>query len=89
MIRYCITALLPLCFILLSVGFRQMAGPYSGRSIDPEYIYFVSGLSMGNGIPDVAHIDNPGTPLQLIGAAVLDYTGILKGRKCHFQISFF
>jgi hypothetical protein len=70
MLRYLITALLPLCFVLLSVGYRQMAGPYSTQSINPEYIYFISGLSMGNGIPDVAHVDNPGTPLQVLAALV-------------------
>jgi hypothetical protein len=65
-----ILGILPLAFLLCGFIFREMASPYSQRSIDPEYIYFISALSMGSGIPDVAHIDNPGTPLQVLGAIV-------------------
>lgn len=61
-------AITPLLFVAMSSWFREMAGPYSRRSIDPEYIYFISSLSMANGIPDVQHVDNPGTPLQVLGA---------------------
>lgn len=65
-----ILGILPLAFVLCGFIFREMASPYAQRSIDPEYIYFISALSMGTGIPDVAHIDNPGTPLQVLGAIV-------------------
>lgn len=65
-----ILGIIPLAFLLCGFIFREIASPYAQRSIDPEYIYFISALSMGSGIPDVAHIDNPGTPLQVLGAIV-------------------
>ena len=59
-------AIFPILYILLGYYFQEMTGLYSLRSIDPEYIYFISGLSVANGQLELGHIDNPGTPLQFL-----------------------
>lgn len=56
--------IIPLLYVALGLYFQQLTGLYSLRSIDPEYIYFISGLSVANGHLELGHIDNPGTPLQ-------------------------
>ena len=76
-----ILGILPLAFLLCGFIFREMASPYAQRSIDPEYIYFISALSMGSGIPDVAHIDNPGTPLQVLGAIVFRVVWLFESKR--------
>ena len=56
--------LIPSLYLVIGIYILQMTGIYSLRSIDPEYIYFISGLSVANGHLELGHIDNPGTPLQ-------------------------
>lgn len=42
-------------------------GPYYLRSIDPEYMYVISGLNCATlDFNRIGHIDHPGTPLQLL-----------------------
>lgn len=60
----------PLLYMFLGSYFHQIIGLYSLRSADPEYIYFISGLSLANGKFMLGHIDNPGTPLQYLAALV-------------------
>lgn len=59
-----------LIYTLLGIYIQQLTGLYSLRSIDPEYIYYISGLSVANGHLELGHIDNPGTPLQYFLAIV-------------------
>ncbi|MCX6234517.1 MAG: hypothetical protein NT175_07310 [Bacteroidetes bacterium] len=40
------------------------------RNVDPEYAYLTNGLYMSLGHLNVYHIDNPGTPLQIVVAFV-------------------
>ncbi|MCE4563601.1 hypothetical protein INQ51_04705 [Maribellus sp. CM-23] len=56
--------IVPLLYACLGIYIQQLTGLYSLRSIDPEYIYYISGLSVANGHLQLGHIDNPGTPLQ-------------------------
>jgi len=46
-------------------------GPfYLGTNNDPDYTYLLNSLNLARGLP-VFHVDHPGTPVQLLGAAVL------------------
>jgi hypothetical protein len=56
--------IIPALYIFFGNYVQQIVGMYSLRSIDPEYIYYISGLSVANGHLELGHIDNPGTPLQ-------------------------
>lgn len=58
--------ILPLLYALAGFHFNLLIGSYSLRNMDPEYIYFMSGLGIANGHLHLGHFDNPGTPLQLI-----------------------
>jgi len=60
----------PLLYFIVGSYFRSLLGNLSLRSCDPEYIYFMSGLTVADGVIKVGHIDNPGTPLQLLVALV-------------------
>ena len=53
----------PFAYFFLGSYVHQVIGLYSLRSADPEYIYFISGLSIADGKFMLGHIDNPGTPL--------------------------
>ena len=68
-----VLALVPILgsWLLKTVVWRR---PFWIFHFDPETIYFYSGLSLLRGrIPP--NIDNPGTPLQLISAAIAALTG--------------
>ena len=60
----------PFAYFFLGSYIHQIIGLYSLRSVDPEYIYFINGLSLANGKLMLGHIDNPGTPLQYLAAMV-------------------
>jgi hypothetical protein len=70
--RCCLTlAVLPICLFVLSWVFRSIKGPYYlGANIDPAYAYLLNSLGILNGYTP-AHIDHPGTTLQLFGALIL------------------
>ncbi|HPT32922.1 MAG TPA: hypothetical protein PLW67_13820, partial [Prolixibacteraceae bacterium] len=57
--------ILPLAYLIAGFYFRNLLGLLSLRSCDPEYIYFMSGLTLSDGTLKPGHFDNPGTPLQL------------------------
>ena len=69
----CIGLLLIVPLIAL-IGIRDLTekkGPlWLSPNLDPSYVYFLNSLLILHGQPP-AHIDHPGTPVQLIGAAVL------------------
>jgi hypothetical protein len=60
----------PFAYFFLGSYIHQVTGLFSLRSADPEYIYFISGLSIADGKFMLGHIDNPGTPLQVLAALV-------------------
>jgi hypothetical protein len=62
--------LIPVFYFITGAYFKTLLGNYSLRCFDPEYIYFMSGLTISDGVIKVGHIDNPGTPLQLFVALV-------------------
>lgn len=62
--------ILPLFYFAIAAYFRILMSNPSLRSVDPEYIYFISGLGIAEGHLKIGHIDNPGTPLQYLIAIV-------------------
>jgi len=71
--------LLPVLYFIAAAYFRNLLGNLSLRSSDPEYIYFMSGLTLSEGTLKLAHIDNPGTPLQILVALVFRITWFFRG----------
>ena len=61
-----ILAVIPVVYVLAGFYFNQLIGIFSLRNMDPEYIYFLSGLGIANGHFHIGHFDNPGTPLQVL-----------------------
>ena len=62
--------IIPVLYFIAGSYFRNLLGNLSLRSCDPEYIYFMSGLTLSDGNLKLGHIDNPGTPLQILVALV-------------------
>lgn len=77
--RIALLVILPLLYMVAAAYFRNLLGNLSLRSNDPEYIYFMSGLTLSEGTLKLAHIDNPGTPLQVLVALVFRITWLLRG----------
>ena len=64
----------PLLYFIAGSYFRNLLGNLSLRSCDPEYIYYMSGLTLSDGAIKLGHVDNPGTPLQILMALVFKLT---------------
>jgi hypothetical protein len=62
--------LFPVFYGIASLYFRLILDDPSLRSVDPDYVYFMSGLNIAEGHIKVSHIDHPGTPLQYLVAIV-------------------
>lgn len=62
--------LFPVFYGIASLYFRLILDDPSLRSVDPDYVYFMSGLNIAEGHIKVGHIDHPGTPLQYLVAFV-------------------
>ncbi len=77
--------LAPMAYFFLGSYVHQVIGLYSLRSADPEYIYFISGLSIANGKLMLGHIDNPGTPLQYLTALAFRLVYLLRDHHASFN----
>ena len=77
--------IIPFTYFFLGSYVHQIIGLYSLRSADPEYIYFISGLSIANGKFMLGHIDNPGTPLQYLTALVFRILYQLRDHQIPFN----
>jgi hypothetical protein len=62
--------LFPALYLLLGFYFRQVFGDLSLRTIDPEYIHFISGLCVSTGKFSQANTDQPAALLQILLAVV-------------------
>ncbi len=59
--------LLPSMTVAWTLFLRIRTGPFYMSSIDPEYMYLISGMNCGTlNFNLIGHIDHPGTPLQLL-----------------------
>jgi len=69
---------IPALYFLVGAYFRYILGDLSIRSLDPDYVYFITGLEISNGHFNVTHIDHPGTPLQLLMGLVFRITFLFR-----------
>ncbi|HXH19854.1 MAG TPA: hypothetical protein VNJ07_12305 [Chitinophagales bacterium] len=70
--------IVPVCVYLAVVPLRQAWGHYYyALHSDPSYLYLFNGLNIAMLKPS-AHVDNPGSPVQLISAAVVRTTSFLR-----------
>ncbi len=60
----------PTLYLLIGFYFRQVFGDLSLRSFDPDYIHFISGLSVSAGRFSDANIDQPASVLHLLLAFI-------------------
>ncbi|MBN2638279.1 MAG: hypothetical protein JXR65_04220 [Bacteroidales bacterium] len=61
---------LPAVYLLAGFYFRQIFGDLSLRSVDPDYMHLISGLSVSFGKFSQANIDHPASVLHLLLALV-------------------
>ena len=69
-----ILSIFPILFIFLALNYKASIGEYYlGSYYDPSYSYLINSLNLsqfqGYG---VGHFDHPGTPVQSIGAIVIN-----------------
>ena len=83
--KWFLLLIVPLSYFFLGSYIHQIIGIYSLRSVDPEYIYFMSGLSIANGKLMLGHIDNPGTPLQYLTALVFRAVYLFRSHQISFN----
>ncbi len=78
--------IIPALYLLMGFYFRQIFGDLSLRSIDPEYIHFISALCVSTGKFSQANIDQPASVLQLLLAVVFRVVYFFRGNSLpYFQ----
>jgi hypothetical protein len=65
---------LPLASLILSTLFLAVSG---GFGADPDYAYLLNGLNILH-LESPGHADHPGTPLQLLGGAVIGTSWLVR-----------
>lgn len=64
---------IPILFIFLALLIRNTQGPFWMAYVtDPDYAYLFNSLSITQALP-IGHFDHPGTPLQSLGAIVIQF----------------
>jgi hypothetical protein len=76
--------LVPILYLVAGIYFRLLLGNLSLRSVDPDYVYFISGLSISEGFFKVGHIDHPGTPLQILIAVLFRIIFLFRGSNVSY-----
>lgn len=72
-------SILPLLLLFVVFFNRSKFGSYFMHTVDPEYAYLFSGLTLANGDFSLGHIDHPGTPLQWLIALILRLGHLISG----------
>ena len=71
-LRYLPVFIPPFFYLFIIFIFSKIRGPFSlGSNSDPSYAYLFNALSVSQGLP-VGHLDHPGTPVQSLGAIVIN-----------------
>lgn len=77
--KYLIFLIIPILLFLTGNYLNAVRGPnYTGFSQDPNYMYLLNGLCINQNLP-VLHIDNPGTPTQILQSISISILGQLSG----------
>ncbi|QQS52149.1 MAG: hypothetical protein IPM71_05295 [Bacteroidota bacterium] len=75
----------PVFIVLINIQLSNASGPMSIRFSDPEFIYLFNGMIMAEPNLQVGHIDNPGTPLQVIAAISTRIAHFFVGKESYFD----
>jgi hypothetical protein len=70
--------IIPILYFIIGSYFRYLLGDLSLRSLDPDYVYFITGLEASLGHFNVTHIDHPGTPLQFLMGLIYQITFLFR-----------
>lgn len=85
-------AAIPASLLIFGAILRGIVGPvYAGLDLydyDPAYVYLFNGAGLIEGYTP-AHVDHPGTPLQLLSGAVSYLVWLLGGRELPFSAAVF
>src|SRR5665648_28314 len=76
--------IIPVFYFLIGAYFRYLFGDLSLRSVDPDYMHFLSGLCISTGRFSQANIDHPASTLQLILAIVFSIVYLFRGNGLPF-----
>lgn len=72
---------LPLAFVAVSLHLKAQRGPHwLASNSDPDYVYLLNAAALAT-FHSPGHTDHPGTPVQLLGAAVLRVTHLAAGEN--------
>lgn len=78
---YLILLIIPFITILYSVLLKSSVGPfYFNSQYDPSYVYLINSLNVAD-LVSPAHVDHPGTPLQITGALAIKAFYFFNGRS--------
>lgn len=79
-IQYLIICIPPFFYLSIISFFSKIRGPfYLGSNSDPSYAYLFNALSVSQGLP-VGHLDHPGTPVQSLGAIVINFINFINDK---------
>jgi hypothetical protein len=76
--------IIPGFYFITGSYFRELLGDLSLRSVDPDYIYYISGITISEGEFILNHIDNPGTPLQYLVAVIFRIVYLLRSTNVSY-----
>jgi hypothetical protein len=71
-------ALIPLVTLVYGFSVTLFYGPTGAPAPDPAYYYLLNALNLIVGYP-IEYLDQPGTPVQMLGAVALAVTHALYG----------
>jgi len=76
---YACLVVIPLCVVVLIFWTKALRGPcWLATNHDPSYHYLLNSLMVAE-LQAPYHVDNPGTPLQVLGAVVIWVTHLFRG----------
>ncbi len=82
--RFLWLLVLPVIYFVTGAYFHNINGLYSVKGADPEYIYFINGVSVANGMLNIGNIDHPGIPFDYIMALSLRATHFFRNQNIPF-----
>ncbi len=74
----------PVIYLLVGFYFRQVFGDLSLRSVDPEYVHFISGMCVATGKFGQANVDHPASVFQLLLAVIFRAVYFFRGHNMSF-----
>lgn len=80
-LKYFVFSLGPIIFCVIYLIASPNPIRYYIKTVDPEYAYLFSGLNFSQLHFKIAHIDHPGTPLQLLICVIIWIMDLFSANK--------